>query len=130
MVTTAGATKAQAQAKVVSKGLLKHRLSRNLKIILQDLKKYDPDKVILFGSCARGEHSRDSDIDVLIIKQNPGKKRVVDRIGEVLSLLSISGVEPIVLTPAEVQSRIKWGDFFTKEIIEEGQVIYERRKVS
>jgi hypothetical protein len=35
-------------------------------IILSRLKKFDPQKVGIFGSFARGENKKDSDIDILV----------------------------------------------------------------
>ncbi len=34
-----------------------------------------PDKIILFGSAATGEITRDSDIDLLIVEPDPGDRR-------------------------------------------------------
>ena len=34
-----------------------------------------PDKIILFGSAATGQMTRDSDIDLLIVETNPGDPR-------------------------------------------------------
>jgi len=34
-----------------------------------------PDKIILFGSAATGEMTRDSDIDLLIVEPDPGDRR-------------------------------------------------------
>ena len=34
-----------------------------------------PDKIILFGSAATGEMTRDSDIDLLIVQAEPGDQR-------------------------------------------------------
>ena len=34
-----------------------------------------PDKIILFGSAATGQMTRDSDIDLLIIEADPGDRR-------------------------------------------------------
>jgi len=34
-----------------------------------------PDKIILFGSAATGEMTRDSDIDLLIVEPDPGDQR-------------------------------------------------------
>jgi len=39
-------------------------------IISQIRDKYKPEQIILFGSLARGEFNKDSDIDLLIIKDN------------------------------------------------------------
>jgi predicted nucleotidyltransferase len=37
--------------------------------------KYSPEKIILFGSRARGDHKEDSDYDILIIMKNVENKR-------------------------------------------------------
>jgi predicted nucleotidyltransferase len=34
-----------------------------------------PDRIILFGSAARGEMNRDSDIDLLVLEPDPGNTR-------------------------------------------------------
>jgi predicted nucleotidyltransferase len=34
-----------------------------------------PDKIILFGSAATGEMTRDSDIDLLVVERDPGDRR-------------------------------------------------------
>jgi predicted nucleotidyltransferase len=39
-----------------------------LKQIVTNLKKYNPEKIVLFGSYAWGKPKRNSDIDLLIIK--------------------------------------------------------------
>lgn len=84
---------------------------------------YRPEKIILFGSIARGEGREHSDIDLLIIKRT--RKRMIDRIGEVLAICDHRiPVEPIVYTPAEIRKRLKMGDFFIREILEEGKVLY------
>ncbi len=44
-----------------------------------------PDRIILFGSAATGEMTRDSDIDLLIVEPDPGDRREVSvRIGDAL----------------------------------------------
>ena len=44
-----------------------------------------PDRIILFGSAATGEMTRDSDIDLLIVEPDPGdRQREYVRIREVL----------------------------------------------
>ena len=34
-----------------------------------------PDRIIIFGSAATGEMTRDSDIDILVVEQDPGDRR-------------------------------------------------------
>ncbi len=87
---------------------------------------YHPEKIILFGSYAYGTPSEDSDIDLLIIKDTPD--RPIDRRVVVRKIISDPGrrvpFELIVLTPEEVQNRLKIGDQFLQEIVENGEVLY------
>ena len=89
---------------------------------------YKPLKVILFGSYAYGNPTKDSDIDLLILKKT--NKRSVDRFVEVKKIiydpdLKIS-VSPLVYTPEELEERLRMGDDFVKEIIKRGVVFYEK----
>ena len=87
---------------------------------------YAPQKVILFGSHAYGEADRDSDIDLLIIKDTP--ERFIDRWVTVSRILNGTHpslpLEPLVLTPHEVERRLAVGDQFIAQILERGKVLY------
>jgi uncharacterized protein len=89
---------------------------------------YDPLKVILYGSYARDEATGDSDIDLLIVTDTPNE-RPVDRFVEVKRLLydpdNYIAISPLVLTPSELESRIAMGDSFIREILAEGEVLYD-----
>jgi len=98
------------------------------KVVQRLVRRYHPDKVILFGSYAYGRPGQDSDIDILIIKKTrkPGRARRV----EVRKMLDASTdyppVEPIVLTPDEVAQRLHLSDDFIKTILGKGRVLYDR----
>ncbi len=98
------------------------------KIVEKLIKEYNPIKIVLFESYNRGPTHRDSDIDLLIIKQT--EKRPVDRFVEVKKILYNPSLKtllsPIILTPKELETRITLGDTFFKEIIEEGVILYDR----
>jgi len=89
-------------------------------------REYQPEKIILFGSYAYGTPDRDSDIDLLIIKDT--QERPIDRRVTVRRMVSdpkrFIPFEPIVLTPDEIQVRLEIGDQFLREIIEKGEVLY------
>lgn len=88
-------------------------------------KEYKPEKIILFGSVARGEENEDSDIDLLIIKKS--KKVLYKRISEVLHLAkSDAPLGPLVLTPQEFDRRLLQGDFCLADILKEGRVLYAK----
>ena len=88
--------------------------------------RYEPKKIILFGSYVYGEPTQDSDVDLLIIKNTD--KRPIDRWVEVKKLLrGIAGslpVSPLVYTEEEIAERNAIKDFFIEEIFEKGEVLY------
>ncbi len=89
---------------------------------------YDPEKIILFGSCARGDFGEDSDIDLLIVKETP--LRPLDRMREVYKVVysprHYLALDPLVFTPAELSRKLEARDSLICEIVREGKVLYER----
>lgn len=85
---------------------------------------FDPEKIILFGSWARDEATKRSDIDLFMVWKCDIPS--LDRIGKVLALLSDSprGVDAIVYTPDEL-SRCQHRPFVA-QLLREGKVLYER----
>jgi predicted nucleotidyltransferase len=88
---------------------------------------YAPQRVILFGSYVYGEPDRHSDLDLLIVKETdrtPFKRRV-----EVGRIVRDKGrrtpIQPLVITPKELQERVQEGDSFLIEIMEKGEVLYD-----
>lgn len=85
-----------------------------------------PEKIILFGSYANGAPTPDSDVDLLIIMETeaPSKERswAVSR----LLLPRPFPVDILVRTPREIATALERGDFFIREIISHGKVLYER----
>ncbi|MBC7333038.1 MAG: nucleotidyltransferase domain-containing protein [Actinobacteria bacterium] len=99
-------------------------LKRNLDKIVEDLKrKYNPEKIILFGSFASGRVKEYSDLDLLIVKNT--NKRFWDRIKEVVKLCDYDvGVDFLVYTPEEYEGELRNNIFFREEIVKKGKVIY------
>ena len=87
---------------------------------------YAPQKIILFGSYAFGRPNQDSDIDLFIIKET--SEKLPQRMDRVRRLLTGThrGIpfDPIILTPQEVDQRLKAGDQFIAEIIQRGEVLH------
>lgn len=86
-----------------------------------------PEKVILFGSRARGDARPDSDFDVLVIKQSnePRHRRSVP-LYVALADLPVE-VEVMVYTPEEVEEWSEVPQAFVTTAVREGTTIYERR---
>ena len=94
-----------------------------IKAISERLKKeYKAQKVILYGSYAKGEATEDSDVDIFIIA--PAEERFLDRMARVLEIVRDLydglALSPIVLRPEEVAERLRVGDQFVQEILESG----------
>jgi len=90
----------------------------------QIVKKYKPEKIIIFGSYVRGEFNKDSDIDFLVIRKDVPQYGV-ERIREISRLIEREiAVDFLICKPDEIEERIKLGDPFIKSILEEGKLIY------
>ena len=96
------------------------------RIVATLIDKYQPEKIILFGSLATDRIHEWSDIDLLIIKET--EKRPLDRALEAYSLLDNyrEPVDIIVYTPAEVELLLNEGSFFVADILTEGRILYEK----
>jgi uncharacterized protein len=94
------------------------------KITRQIIEKYKPERIILFGSAARGEFSSDSDADFLIIKRDTPLYGA-DRIRELSPLIDREiPLDLLVYRPEEFEERLNLGDPFLMSIIKEGKVLY------
>ena len=85
---------------------------------------FGAERVILFGSYAKGHVTADSDVDLLVI--GPFKGRRVDKSVEIrMKLRPPFPVDILIRTPEKVRQRIQMGDCFMREILEKGKVLYE-----
>ncbi len=90
------------------------------------VKRVHPEKIILFGSYARGSATIDSDADILVVMPVKGSKR--KRATDIdLALVGVDlPVDVIVVTPEELeQNRNRIGTIIYPAL-REGKVLYER----
>ncbi len=101
-------------------------MEKSLAALLEALKSYHPQKVILFGSAARGEADAASDLDVLVIKET--RESFVARL-EAMANLCPPGVhaDMLVYTPEEIQAMLDEENPFITQALHDGKVIYEAR---
>lgn len=100
------------------------------KISKQIIEKYKPEKIILFGSLAKGQLREGSDIDLLVIKETD--KDYWQRAKEIADILGDTEIDVpkdvLNITPKELRYRLSINDFFIKDIINNGKIIYEKSK--
>ena len=88
-------------------------------------KRFKPEKIILFGSYGYGSPKKNSDVDLLIIIDS--KKRPVDLAIQIRSEIPAPfPVDLLVRTPEQIEGRLSMNDFFIKEIVTKGKVVYEK----
>jgi predicted nucleotidyltransferase len=87
---------------------------------------YDPAKIILFGSHARGEAGLESDIDLLVVLPEVANKRqAAVAIRRILRDLPVPK-DIVVTTPEEIARRGDLVGTVLRPALREGKVLYER----
>lgn len=104
----------------------KDQITREIAHVLNGILRYEPIKVILYGSLARGDYHMGSDMDLIVIKNTESK--FTDRISEVLEFVNSSiSVEPLVYTEEEVKRLTEDENGFLANALSEGTVLYEQQ---
>ena len=90
------------------------------------VERFQPDRIILFGSYAKGEVTEDSDLDILIVMPVEGSRR--QRANEIDLALAdrIVPMDLIVVTPEQFDRQKDAIGTIVREAVREGKVIYER----
>ena len=83
-----------------------------------------PERIILFGSAARGRMDRNSDLDLLIIKDGADPLRLMARIYRRLHGVGVA-VDAIVATPQDVERFKDSHALVFKPALRDGVVVYD-----
>jgi uncharacterized protein len=95
-------------------------------VVEQIVEKFRPQKIILFGSYARGNPRPESDVDLLVVMKTQNKKRIQSL--EMRRHLGVMfGLDLIVYTSKRLKERVEMGDWFLRDVLKEGKVLYESR---
>ncbi len=88
--------------------------------------RFRPEKIILFGSRARGEATPESDVDMLVIAETgvPRYKRAIP----IYRLLGDfrTGIDILVYTPEEIKEWSSVPEALVTRAHREGEILYER----
>ena len=86
----------------------------------------NPQKIILFGSYARGEENPDSDLDLLVILEKFESARGESkRLRRALRGL-LTPVDIVIATPQQIERHKETVGLIYRSALKEGKVIYER----
>lgn len=101
------------------------RVIRELVRIIAE--KFDPDKIILFGSHAYGQPQPWSDVDLLVVMDVPREREMAMALDIRRTLPPhYFGLDLLVKSQAEIDRRVAMDDWFLEEVTTHGKVIYAR----
>ena len=83
-----------------------------------------PEKIILFGSAARGEMGPHSDVDLLIIRKGGHSRKLVGQIYRKLHGVG-AAVDAVMVSPADVERYKDSHALIIKPALAEGRVVYD-----
>lgn len=92
-------------------------------IVRRIVEAVEPEKIILFGSAARGDSSSDSDVDVLVIKEGADHWQAATRIYRKLAGVRVA-VDAVVVTPQDVERYRDSHALVIAPALREGKVLY------
>lgn len=89
------------------------------------VRRFKPERVVLFGSHASDSTTSESDVDLLVVMDFEGRPhhqafQIRKRVKRSFPL------DLLVRRPADIERRLRMGDYFIREIMKEGKVLYER----
>ena len=93
----------------------------------QIVERFQPEKIILFGSYANGQPTGDSDVDLLVIL--PFEGRGLRKSVEILNRETPPfATDLLARRPEDTARRYREGDPLVREALDKGRVLYERHR--
>ena len=93
--------------------------------VRQVAERYQPEKIILFGSYADGQPGEDSDVDVLVVMRNARRLGRHPAAAIRMKVRADFPVDMLVREEREVLRRVRERDLFMLDVTERGRVMYE-----
>ena len=117
-------TSSGISSKVVARGQRRRKLHDIQGYCRLLARQFRPRKIILFGSYAYGRPTRESDVDLLVIM--PHRSRPIRQSVAIRERCAAPfPLDLLVWTPAYARKRRAWNDSFTREVFQQGKVMYE-----
>src|SRR5207253_3185408 len=88
----------------------------------QVAERFQPDKIILFGSHAYGTPHAESDVDILVVM--PARNQLDQAFKIRLAVATPFSMDLIVRTPKKLQAWLDERESFHSEIVRKGKILY------
>jgi len=99
-------------------------MERILQVRDRIVRDFNPERIILFGSYASGNPSKDSDVDLLVILPFEGKE--MHKSLEILNTVNPDfSTDLLARRPDDTERRYLEGDPLIREAFDKGKILYE-----
>jgi predicted nucleotidyltransferase len=88
--------------------------------------RFHPEKIVLFGSHARGTAREDSDVDLMVVVRVDGSRRKLATAIDLALADRTLPLDLIVVTPEELERDRDQPGSIVRPALREGRVLYER----
>ena len=96
-------------------------------IVQKIVREIQPEKIILYGSYARGDFHRSSDLDLFIVKDGEEPSRILERLVDDLLMGRRFPADIRVRKPSEVAWNFRaQNPFYLHHIFKQGKVLYDK----
>lgn len=94
------------------------------------VREFNPLQIILFGSYAYGTPTENSDVDLLVVMDIP-EAETSQQASEIWQRIPYRfSMDLLVRSPKEIAYRVLHNDWFLREILEKGNVLYKSKEFS
>jgi len=101
------------------------------------VEKFQPEMIILFGSLTTKKWTWKSDIDLLFVADTSERphleldiKTAILESDSIQKKVSKIAISPVVVSPEELNDQLAVGQYFFKEIVDKGQLLYNTGRFS
>jgi uncharacterized protein len=106
-------------------------MQRDIQNILDDVvnrivHRFNPQRIILFGSYANGKPDNNSDVDLLIVMKVEGSTRQAANEIDILMADRLIPMDFLVLTPEQFERQKRIVGTIGRQAAREGKVVYEQ----
>lgn len=104
-------------------------MKKIIKNIIENIKaNYQPEMILIFGSYAKGTPSKESDIDILLVKETD-KHPIWRRVEAQLAIKAALPLDILVYTPQEFDRFIKDKNSFFYNIYTSGKIVFNKGSI-
>ena len=120
---TSGLTEEQVKDHIIRTGTVPEQLLRELvRLIVEEI---HPERILLFGSAARGDMKVDSDIDILVVGKGNDRRETARRLYRKLRDFALPK-DIVVVSPDLLEKYRDVPGYVYRPALREGKVIYAR----